>query len=570
VPSSYPNPAADEVLVAYFTTLLSNPAVTGLTPQIPWSFINPNDPGPDPFHSAANAYAWNSLDDVFIAVDRWNDAHRGSPPKTIQLIVSPGFNSPSWVFSNIDNSVCGWHDNCVGAGSCDGLFMAPVQAVSSQCGYTTIFFKSEGAPVEQIPLPLPWNSIYKRDWWMFLAALDQRIQQEPSSSAFVSISMGGPTASSTEMNMPSAKDQGPYTCTVGLNQYLSLNETLIGPPNNLSPICPLTLPGFEVSTAWNLLFKNYYGPNSNYQNSDLPFIEEWDATIDVYGLIFSGITLALTPNDDPLPGFPVAASSPLLIPAPGFESDCGNDPLKNLNFDPVDAMSCAAITQILVHFTNPFVGGFNGKSTQGNGLNALDTSIDLGTKGIKWLAATSASGSAPLPGTPFRMSRILGGAQFDHRFSGTNNEVEQEGCPHLSGDCIGPDGTTGSFKAAQGLENVLGLSFFPGTLAESSFCPYTDPSIYGCSSTVDFANWMYSDAPLNYLQVYDTDILYALGLSNCSVANITGNPASPGNPATPPNVSACQVITSDTQVTQTELNLASASLMNLTESATPW
>jgi hypothetical protein len=64
--------------------------------------------------------------------------------------------------------------------------------------------------------------------------------------------------------------------------------------------------------------------------------------------------------------------------------------------------------------------------------------------------------------------------------------------------------------------------------------------------------------------------LYALGLSNCSVANITGNPASPGNPATPPNVSACQVITSDTQVTQTELNLASASLMNLTESATPW
>jgi hypothetical protein len=564
---SYPNQAVDEVLVAYFTTLMDNPATSGLAVETPWSFLNPNDPGPDPFHPAANAYLWNWLDDVFIAVDQWNRTHHDLPPKTIQLLPSAGFNSPAWVLSDIDNSVCGGNKNCTGAGSCDGLFMLPEPAVSPKCGYTTIFFKTESNPAEQIPLPLPWNSVYKRDWWAFLAALNQRIQQEPSNSAFVSISMAGPTASSTEMSLPnaSATDQGPYTCPVGANQYLSLMESLTGPPGNRSPVCPLTNPGFEVPTAWNLLFQNYYGPNPNYQNSDLPFIEEWDATIDAYGQIFSGVTLTLTPNDDPLPTFPVAASSPLLIPVPGFESDCGNDPQKNLSPDLGDAMSCAAITQILVHFTNSTVGGNNGKSTQVNGLNADDTSIDMGNNGVKWLTATTASGRTLLPGTPFRMSRMLGGAQFAHSFSGPIAQIEQVGCPHHSGDCTGPAGSP--FTPAEGLQNVLSISFFPGTAVGPDFCPFTDPSTYGCSSSVDFANWIYSNAPLNYLQVYDADILYASGLGNCSVGDITGNPASPGNPAMPPDVSACQVVTSDTQTTQTELNLASQKLLSITEQA---
>jgi hypothetical protein len=67
---------------------------------------------------------------------------------------------------------------------------------------------------------------------------------------------------------------------------------------------------------------------------------------------------------------------------------------------------------------------------------------------------------------------------------------------------------------------------------------------------------MYSDAPLNYLQVFDSDILYASGLSNCSFSEIAASAASPG---------ACQAITSDTQATQTELNLASQMLLNIAE-----
>jgi hypothetical protein len=557
---AYPNPAADAILVKYFFTLMDNSSTSGLAAEVHWSFLNPGDPGSDPFRQPPGAYIWNSLDDVFIAVDLWNSTHPDLPPKTIQLLPDAGFNSPGWVFSDIDNSVCGSRADCTGAGSCDGLFMATPEAVSRQCGYTTLFFRTEGNPVEQLPLPLPWNSVYKRDWWAFLFALNQRIQQEPSNSAFVSISMAGPTASSTEMTLPNANpiDQGSYTCTVGANQYLSLMETLTGPPGNRSPVCPLTNPGFEVSTAWNLLFQNYFGVDPQYQNTDLPFIEEWDATIDAYGQIFHGVTLVLTPNDDPLPTFPVAASSPLLIPAPGFESDCGNDPQTNTKPDLGDAMSCAAITQILVYFTNATVGGNNGKSTQGNGLNANDSSLDMGNNGIKWLTATTASGVTPLPGSQSSMSRMLGGAQFGHSFSSPPlAQIEQEGCPHPSGDCTGSDGTTSSFTPSEALQNVLSISFFPGTAVAPDFCSYSFPKIFGCgAASVDYFNWVYSDAPLNYLQVFDSDILYASGLSNCSLSEIAGKTSSP---------SACRVITSDTQATQTELKLASQMLLSIAE-----
>jgi hypothetical protein len=168
------------VLVAYFTTLLNDPAVSGLAPQIGWDVLNPNDPGVNPSNPVA-AYTWNPLDDLFIAVDQWSGAHPTLPPKAIQLIVSAGYNSPGWVFGNIDTSVCGSNTNCTG--SCDGLFVKPVPAVSAMCGYTTFFFKVEGSPLAQIPFPLPWNSVYKNDWHTFLTALNQRIQQEPSSSS---------------------------------------------------------------------------------------------------------------------------------------------------------------------------------------------------------------------------------------------------------------------------------------------------------------------------------------------------------------------------------------------------
>ena len=285
-PPPYPNPAADTVLVAYFTTLLNNPAVSGLALAVKWSFLNPNDPGPDPFHPAPGAYTWNSLDDAFIAVDQWNRAHSGQSPKIIQLLPNAGFNAPGWVFTNIDKSVCGGRANCTG--SCDGLFMTPLPPVSSHCGYTTLFYRTESNPIQQQPLPMPWNFAYKAQWYTYLVALHLRIAQEPSSTSFVSIDMAGPTASSTEMSLPSTKNQSlsPYPPTNPVQN----SSNFVGGQAFLTLLTPGVVPAGEtatsvdVPTAWNLLFQNYYGPNPNYENSDLPFIEEWDSTIDAYGL----------------------------------------------------------------------------------------------------------------------------------------------------------------------------------------------------------------------------------------------------------------------------------------------
>jgi hypothetical protein len=510
-PPPYPDPATDAVLVSYFTTLLGNPAVSGLDAEIPWSLLNPGNPGPDPSHPAEGAYIWNSLDDMFTAVGQWNSAHPSLPPKTIQVSVSAGFNSPLWIFSDIDNSVCGGGKNCTASGSCDGLFMTPQPAVSSQCGYTTLFYRVESVPIEQLPFPLCWNSVYKNDWKTFLTALSLHLQGEPSSSALVSIAMSGPTESSAEMEMPSPKDQviSPYPPTnTDPNSTNVVKEDAM-----LTLLTPGVVPAGEtattidVPTAWNTLFKNYYGSNAAYQNSDQAFIDEWNAVIDVYAQLFSGVTLILTTTTDALLTFPAATNTAVFTPAPGFASDC-DDATTGKGADPGDAMACAAVTQVLAHFTNPAVGGSNAKSTQEDGMTAGRDGQDLGTNAVKWLATTTWAGGTTLPGGTNPESRIFGGMEFSHPFSSTTiaprftaPSVQTEGCPTYPKTlCTGPDGTTSTFLASEGLANVLSISYFPGTAVGPSFCAYTDPSVNGCAPTsVDYFNWKYSDAPMNYL-----------------------------------------------------------------------
>jgi uncharacterized protein (TIGR03437 family) len=577
-PSAYPDLATDTVLISYFTTLLGNPAVSGIDAEIPWSLLNPGNPGSDPSHPSAGSYIWNSMDDLFTAVGQWNSAHSTLPPKTIQISVSAGFNSPTWIFSDIDNNVCGAGKNCTGVGSCDGLYMTPPPAVSAQCGYTTLFYRTESVPIEQLPLPLPWNSVYKNDWKSFLTALNQRLQQEPSSSAFVSIAMAGPTASSTEMILPSPQDQriSPYPPTntdQSSTNVVKGNATLTLLTPGLVPAGE-TATSVDVPTAWNTLFKNYYGLNATYQNSDQAFIDEWNAAIDVYSQIFSGVTLILTTTTDALPSFPAATNPSLFTPAPGFASDC-DDATTGSNANPSEAMQCAAVTQVLAHFTNLLVGGSNAKSTQEDGMTAARDGQDLGTNAVKWLAMTTQGFASP--GSP--MSRILGGIEFSHAFSPTTTaprftapNVQTEGCPGFpQAPCNGPDGTSASFSPSEGLANVLSISYFPGTGVGPSFCAYTDPSVYGCAAmSVDYANWKYSDAPMNYLQIYDTDFVYAFGLANCTLLQMVGRPASPGVSAKVPDVSPCAVqptdpAYADVQATQQILNLTSQKQLSIAE-----
>jgi len=286
-----------------------------------------------------------------------------------------------------------------------------------------------------------------------------------------------------------------------------------------------------LTEAWNSLFANFYG--SGVHDTDEPFIEEWDAAIDVYGKIFSGITLALTTTTDSLPTFPDGASS-LLMPAPGFTEDC-DDPATSPG-----AMPCAAVTQVLVHFTNPEVGGKNAKAVFEAGMRAAGDGVDLGTNGVKWLAWNTAGGKTPLPGTKFDMSPILGGLQFGKAFS-PSSTIQLEGCPTY------PKTVCTGLTPSKALDYVLSLSFFPGTDAAP---------VWGASPSVTDGDFQYYDAPMNFLEVYNTDVLYASGLAGCPFKDITGNPAKD----IAPNVSACAAgpgspSIADVQTTQQELEL---------------
>ena len=161
---------------------------------------------------------------------------------------------------------------------------------------------------------------------------------------------------------------------------------------------------------------------------------------------------------------------------------------------------------------------------------------------------------------------MIGGMQFSHSFSGTkpdprfgdNSDLQAEGCPSYPKPlCLGPPPLT----ASEGLTNVLQLSYFVGTAAGPS---------WGASSSVTYGNWAYSNAPMNFLEIYDNDITYSMGLGPCKLADITGSPST----GTPPDTSTCVVAPSDptysdVQAAQEELNQASESQLSIAEPALP-
>ena len=288
----------------------------------------------------------------------WNTKNPSQAPKTIQLIVDAGFDSPQWLLDQIP--------------SCDGLFKSPPQNPPSNCGKVT--FTGYAEPAEGDVLPLPWNPTYKSAWQTFLTALAARYG---SNRAFVSIAIGGPTAASTEMILPS-------------DEYATNPQTQFGA--SISP-----------DDMWLKLLAFAYPNQPNYQNSDQAFIDEWDNAIDMYGKVFSGITLVASPDTGGFPDF----STNFTIPS-AFTAYCPNPD-----------MDCAAKTLILSHFIDPAVGEANAKSTQTGGMKAnLKPDENLGVIGVKRLSGMTVS-LAP-------SAQILGGEQYDQPFS---TDASDEGCP---------------------------------------------------------------------------------------------------------------------------------------------
>jgi hypothetical protein len=235
-----------------YQDLLSNPAIAGLTLQVHWDTLNP---------TAANVYDWSYVDDAFNQAAAWNTQNPAKAPKNIQLIVTPGFQTPQWMLSQIP--------------SCDGLFQTPVVTPSSSCGKVTFTGNTEGG--DGTELPLPWNPVYKSAWKTFLTALAAQYGKNP---LFASIAVAGPTAASAEMIVP--------------NDGNSDNpQTALG-----APISP--------NQMWIQLLAFDYAGQTAYLKTDQAFVDEWNNAIDMYGQIFSGITLVATTGDG-LPNFAGAA-----------------------------------------------------------------------------------------------------------------------------------------------------------------------------------------------------------------------------------------------------------------------
>jgi uncharacterized protein (TIGR03437 family) len=455
------NPAiTPAALNSYFNNLyqdlLGNLAISGLTLQVHWDTLNPNPP------TAANPYDWSYVDDAFHQASAWNVQNPAQTPKTIQLIVTAGFQSPQWMLAQIP--------------SCDGLFQLPVQTPPTTCGKATFVGYSEAGDGSE--LPMPWNPFYKSAWKTFLMALAAQYLSNPT---FVSIAVAGPTAASAEMLMP----------------------------NNSNTPSQSQFGGVLPNDMWRQLLAFEYPGVAAYQKSDQAFIDEWNTAIDLYGQIFSGVTLVATTGS----GLPNLSAAGFTIPS-AFSGDCG-----------VPDMDCGAETTILSHFAEPAVGGTNAKATQTSGMEASRANgLNLGVASVKLLSQSTAQFTAPA-------AQILGGAQFNTSFA---NFTLQEGCtstfPPNSNDtpaacsippscsvqaclpvacipqaCLAPGITQADLASYRQFSGVPAQDLIPPEQAE-----YNVLGVYfGGTAVGSFFGGTPGAAPLNYLQVYSPDIQYA-------------------------------------------------------------
>jgi len=139
-------------------------------------------------------------------------------------------------------------------------------------------------------------------------------------------------------------------------------------------------------------------------------------------------------------------------------------------------MDCVAETTILSHFVESTVGGSNRKATQTSGITAARAdNEELGLAGVKLLAANTQTETSPA-------TQIMGGAQFNNAVSKNAKADGHE--PGFSDPS--PD---------QAFYNVLQV-IFTNTPAGSEYCePDSTPPT--------------TSAPLNYVQIYSNDFIYA-------------------------------------------------------------
>jgi len=177
---------------ADFDAMLNNQAVSGLAIRTFWSSLQP----------AKDRYDFAKLDAAF--------ASAVATHKTIQLILVPGFGTPSWVLDELtscddlraDASRPRGRGGRGARGGGGGRAQRP--RTSTSCGKQSFEVSEGGRRGQQRVLPLPWNPAYKKYWRMFLTEVASLYG---SNDAFVSIAVTGPTAESAEIILPRSGNQ---------------------------------------------------------------------------------------------------------------------------------------------------------------------------------------------------------------------------------------------------------------------------------------------------------------------------------------------------------------------------
>jgi hypothetical protein len=402
----------------YFAGLIENPDISGIQLALQWRDISS---GP-----RAEDNDWRYSDAAFNAVHEWNGRHPDNR-KSIQLIVTPGFESPDWLLEKL--------------ASCDS-FIANNSSMPFACGKITIEGYKEAGNTATI-WPLPWDPTYKEKWATFLRQLDTRYGNREE---LVSITMGGPTAASTEMFVP---NDNPTNQKPTPRQHYG--EVSI-PANKLMK---------KLIHNWSLSPSLPPPPYKVTPDTDDVFVSEWHDTVATYAGIFQNLTLILTPASGH--GYPDLNE---VTDGDSLEGMlCAKSPTE---------MSCATTAAIMEDFMNTTLARGNGKGSQVSGLKEGQSKepADFGIDGVHYLANYTANQSVT--------DQIIGGAQFDHAFT----EV-----PNLGGCAKGV-----TCSPAQAEYNTL-RSAFDQTAAA---CFFDD------SGTIQDGGW-----PLNFLQIYAQDFLYA-------------------------------------------------------------
>jgi hypothetical protein len=474
----------DAYLSGLYASLLANPAIAGLDMRIHWATLNPNDPA-----ASATPYAWDALDLAFAAVAAWNTAHAQSP-KTIQLNIVPGFESPSWIFDSMTSC-----DPPLSAGSAPFATPPPASPPPGQACDYSYFLQTEGTaqPYPSLRLPMPWSQPYVGFWRTFLEALAARYGKNP---ALVSIAIGGPTATSTEMIMPHDTDIDPST---------------------MAP--PFATQWQNDLVHWNYLFAAEYGDDPAHQNSDQAFIDGWNAAIDMYGTIFRGITLIATTGDG-LPVFSPPAASAAQVPASLLPA-CA-----------VPDMECAVQAVILQHSLDPGVARNDAKAVEEEGLIAaqIHESLDFDATAMKWLA-NATSGPNPVLGG-CTVSPLLAGLEEGTSFSVremTMGCLATSTCP----DAEPPVQRCASACSAPGCTTTVDC-----TQADSGAPPSAEQSLYNMmqayfDGTPVAGAFGVTPGPgrLDFYQFYADDIFYAQGMTGCASTNFVDQERDAGTDA---------------------------------------